>query len=213
MLQTWGFLPFYLKNELVNTNKVEGRLDPVTPRHAQVALCSDCKESTSFGSPQKVAVGGIQGCSLGHWSEMMWVLWLHCNWPSDRDVLDSRWCHWNQSDPLFFYLKIYFFYFTALKPTAEKLLLSTGWQRTHFSQSSGKVTFGLRSVLRWRQSRSCFTKATLMLSGSKWSPVSACVPLTVLDISSVNALFSTQVIKCDIGANSQHIHKGSTIPW
>lgn len=115
-------LPLHLRHEPVNTNKVEGRQVPTTLTPTEVALFSDGDESTSSESPQKVAVGGIQGCGLGHWSEIMWVSWLHCNWPSNADVLDSRWCLWNQSVP-FIWKSI----FIALKPTYEKPLLSTGW--------------------------------------------------------------------------------------
>lgn len=64
-------LPLYLRNEVANTNMVEGRLDPITLMHTEVALFSDCNESASSESPQKVAMGKIEGCGLGHWSEMM----------------------------------------------------------------------------------------------------------------------------------------------
>lgn len=56
-----------LRNELVDTSKVEGRLDQIILLHAQ----GECSDSTSSRSPQKVALDGIQGCDLGHWSEML----------------------------------------------------------------------------------------------------------------------------------------------
>jgi len=64
-------LTLHLRNELVNTNKAEGRLDPITLMCREVALFSNCNESIIFQKPPGGPVGGIQGCALGHWSEMM----------------------------------------------------------------------------------------------------------------------------------------------
>lgn len=64
-------LLLYLENELVNTNKAEGKADTVTLMCTGAALFRGCDERAPSRSLQKVSVGGRQGWGLGHWSETM----------------------------------------------------------------------------------------------------------------------------------------------